>query len=197
MDSNKVILIILATTSAVLYLPKVKNLSSILILITILVGFSITKDLIVSLSVGLILGNIFVSLNNVPSKKNIKVEGFKSKSKKKKSKKKKSKKFKNVKDDVLNENYENSDIESNDTEEEFEIDTRGSFLENYKALTPIQVKGLNKDTKNLINTQKQLIETLKNMGPALKDGKQILDTFKGYFGANQDLGKAAKNFKDL
>lgn len=200
MDSNKVILIILATTSAVLYLPKVKNLSSILILITILVGFSITKDLIVSLSVGLILGNIFVSLNNTPTqKKNIKVEGFKSKSKskKKKSKKKKSKKFKNLKDDVLNENYENSDIESNDTEEEFEIDTRGSFLENYKALTPKQVKGLNKDTKNLINTQKQLIETLKNMGPALKDGKQILDTFKGYFGANQDLGKAAKNFKDL
>ncbi len=195
MNSNKVILIILAFISASLYAPKVKNTSYILIITTILVGFAVTKDVIISICIGLILGNIYVSLNNVPSEENI--EGFKSKSKKKRKKKKKKKKKKEtfINDDVINENF-NSDTESYDTEEEFEIDTKGSFLENYKALTPKQVKGLNIDTKNLINTQKQLIETLKNMGPALKDGKQILDTFKGYFG-NQDLGKAAKNLKNL
>ena len=63
----------------------------------------------------------------------------------------------------------------------------GSFVENYKSLTPKQVKGLNKDTQNLIKTQRELIETLKNMGPALKDGKEILDTFKNYFGDDQDI----------
>ena len=199
MNSNKVILIILAFISASLYAPKVKNTSYILIITTILVGFAVTKDVIISICIGLILGNIYVSLNNIPSEENI--EGFKSKSKKKrkkckKKKKKKKKTFKNTNDDVINENFD-SDTESYDTEEEFEIDTKGSFLENYRALTPKQVKGLNSDTKNLISTQKQLIETLKNMGPALKDGKQILDTFKGYFGSNQDLGKAAKNLKNL
>ena len=39
------------------------------------------------------------------------------------------------------------------------------------------------------------IETLNNMGPALKDGKQILDTFKGYFGNEKDIGKAMQSFK--
>ena len=33
------------------------------------------------------------------------------------------------------------------------------------------------------------------MGPALKDGRQILDTFKNYFGSEQDIGAAMKNFK--
>jgi hypothetical protein len=33
-----------------------------------------------------------------------------------------------------------------------------------------------------METQKKLIETLKNMGPVLKDGKNVLDTFKTYFG---------------
>ena len=55
---------------------------------------------------------------------------------------------------------------------------------------------MNKDTQNLISTQKQLIETLKNMGPALKDGKQILDTFKNYFGDEKDLGKLLKDMKE-
>ena len=50
-------------------------------------------------------------------------------------------------------------------------------------------------SKNLIKTQKQLIETLKNMGPALKDGRQVLDTFKNYFGSEQDIGAAMKNLK--
>ena len=56
---------------------------------------------------------------------------------------------------------------------QFFIDSKGSFVDNYKSLTPSQVKGLNKDTQSLIKTQKQLIETLRNTGPALKDGKEI------------------------
>ena len=33
------------------------------------------------------------------------------------------------------------------------------------------------------------------MGPALKDGKQIMDTFKNYFGNEKDIGNAMHNFK--
>ena len=61
-------------------------------------------------------------------------------------------------------------------------------LENYKTLTPKQINGLNRDTKELIKTQKALIDTLNNMGPTLKEGKNVLDTFKNYFGKDMDLG---------
>jgi len=33
------------------------------------------------------------------------------------------------------------------------------------------------------------------MGPALKDGKQVLDTFKNFFGKEQDMTKLLSNFK--
>ena len=181
MDSNRVILIILAALSLMLSFPKIKKQSLILIVVTMLVGFSVTRDAILSVSVGLILGSIYVSLSNVSTNS---LEGFVSKSGKKT--KKKSKKAKKA---------ESLDNEIDEDEENFEIDTKESFYQNYKALTSDQVAGLNSDTKNLIATQKQLIETLTNMGPALKDGKQILDTFKGYFGNDVDIGKAMQSMK--
>ena len=203
MDSNKLFLLILGIISGLLIVKKTKKVSGFLILVTIAIGYSITKDWIVSLSMALILGNIFVSLNNTPLSipaeeiyiPEVPVEGFKSK----KTKKKRKEKFSNKKDDFVDnmkENYENTDSAENEEEnEEFFLDTKGSFMENYKSLTPKQVKGLNKDTQNLIKTQRELIETLKNMGPALKDGKEILDTFKNYFGDDQDMNKMLSNFK--
>ena len=67
MDSNKLFLLILGIISGLLIVKKAKKISGFLILITIAIGYSITKDWIVSLSMALILGNIFVSLNNTPS----------------------------------------------------------------------------------------------------------------------------------
>ena len=188
MNSNKIILIVLALISFILSIPKLKQTSAILIAITIAVGYCVTRDVILSISVGFILGNIYVSLNNVQEQQ---VEGFKSSSKKKK----RSKKGKKTKEAFGNDDISKEDLTENDQTEDFELDTKGSFYENYKSLTPKQVKGLNNDTKNLISTQKQLLETLTNMGPALKDGKQILDTFKNYFGNEQDIGKAMQSFK--
>ena len=37
------------------------------------------------------------------------------------------------------------------------------------------------DTKELLNTQKSLMKTLETLGPVVKEGKGILDQFKGYF----------------
>ena len=68
------------------------------------------------------------------------------------------------------------------------FDSKNSFLSNFKSLTPSQIKGLNEDTKQLIKTQQTLLETLKTMGPAIKDGKNVLDTFKNYFGSDSDIG---------
>ena len=67
MDSNKLFLLILGIISGLLIVKKTKKVSGFLILVTIAIGYSkITKDWIVSLSMALILGNIFVSLNNTP-----------------------------------------------------------------------------------------------------------------------------------
>ena len=84
--------------------------------------------------------------------------------------------------DDVNESFEN---DSNDDMPVF--NSKESFLENYKGLNKSQLKGLNKDTRELIETQKNLISTLNQMGPALKDGKGILDTFKNYFGSDGDI----------
>jgi hypothetical protein len=193
MNSNKLFLIILGFISAFLILPKIKPVAGFLILVTICIGYGITKDIVLAICVGFIIGNIFVSLNVNLNKKPINIEGFKSKKSKKKAKKKKKKeKFSNKNDDVIN----NAEKFSNDEEEEeYFIDSKGSFMDNYKSLSDSQVKGLNKDTQSLIKTQKQLIETLNNMGPALKDGKEILDTFKNYFGKDDDMAKMLSNFK--
>lgn len=92
------------------------------------------------------------------------------------------------------ENFKDDD-EAEDEQETFEpvsdnkIDEKSSYLEMFKSLKPTEVAGLNKDTQELMATQKQLMETLQNMGPALKEGKNILDTFKNYFGDTSAMGK--------
>jgi len=226
MDSNRLILIILASISLLLITPKLKKYSFGLIVMTILVGFSVTKDIVLAVCVALILGSVFASLCSIPTRSAPK-EFFKSgkgDSKKKSNKNasddeeeedeedeedeeeeeeqeeqeedtKDSKE--NYEDEVEDEGEEDEDEvgEEDEDVEEFNLDSKGSFYENYQSLTPKQVKGLNKDTRNLIKTQKSLIETLNNMGPALKDGRQILDTFKNYFGSEQDIGAAMKNLK--
>jgi hypothetical protein len=92
------------------------------------------------------------------------VEGMKSGSGKKKKKKKKS----------AMEKYLNKDSKYN-----FDLDS--TVLENYRRLTPEQVGGLNSDTKELIDTQKKLMGTLKEMGPVLEQGKSIISAFDGFF----------------
>mgnify|MGYP006075351587 CR=1 FL=1 len=196
MNSNKVFLYLISLLSITLIIKKLKLYSLLAIIASILIGYSITKKWDISIAFGLILGNIVVSLTDRSPIKN--VERFSS-SKAKKSRRKKTKKQKNkavktegfddTQDEIISENF------SQGSEEEYFIDTKGSFLDNYKSLTKNQISGLNKDTKSLIDTQKQLIETLKNMGPALKDGKQVLDTFKNFFGKEQDMTKILSNFK--
>ena len=108
MDSNKLFLVILGIISGILIINKTKKLSATIILVTIRIGYSITNDFVVASSVGLILGNIIVSLNNVPTIKipplpeilselnipeeEVTIEGFKSNKRKRKRKKEKIKK---------------------------------------------------------------------------------------------------------
>jgi hypothetical protein len=73
----------------------------------------------------------------------------------------------------------------------YNFDPEASLQETYKSLSSKQSAGLNKDTKDLIKTQQQLMGTLKEMGPVLEQGKTIISTFDSFFKdggtKNQDL----------
>ena len=78
-----------------------------------------------------------------------------------------------------------SKLSNDDSQDNFvgnnHIDIGSSFLEAYKNLDSNQIDSMTKDTKNLIKTQKTLMSTLENLAPIVKEGKTIIDTFKGYF----------------
>lgn len=92
-------------------------------------------------------------------------------------------------------------IEKDDTKDNSEddkepnyVDTFSTFMETYKSLTPGQIETMTSDTKDLIATQKSLMETVKSLAPVITQGREMMDTFKDYFGPNshQDLMKAFK-----
>ena len=63
-----------------------------------------------------------------------------------------------------------------------------------------QKSGLQKDTLELINTQKELMNTMKEMGPVLSQGKNIMKTFDQYFGGkdkNNDLSNIMDRMKKM
>lgn len=68
--------------------------------------------------------------------------------------------------------------------EEFHLDAGGSFLAAYKKLQPEQIASMTKDTRELIETQKQLMSTLATLKPLISDGKEMLKTFSDYFGTD-------------
>ena len=79
-------------------------------------------------------------------------------------------------------------------EDEGGVDMFRTMLESYKSLTPDQVEHMTSDTKELIETQKSLLETVKSLAPVVTQGKEMLDTFKDYFGTDtkEMLGAAMK-----
>jgi hypothetical protein len=68
---------------------------------------------------------------------------------------------------------------------EFHLDAGTTFLNAYKSLKPDQVASMTKDTQDLMQTQKQLMSTLQTLKPLIKDGKEMMEMFQGYFGGGQ------------
>lgn len=64
------------------------------------------------------------------------------------------------------------------------IDAGTTLLHAYRKLDPEQVVRMRDDTKELMETQKNLIETLAGLGPQIKQGAELIDTFKNTFGGS-------------
>lgn len=75
--------------------------------------------------------------------------------------------------------------------EEHHIDAGTTILHAFQKLNPQQVLQMRDDTKELMETQKQLVETLASLGPQIKQGAQLVQSFQTMFGGNlSDMIKA-------
>ena len=87
----------------------------------------------------------------------------------------------------LFENFENDDKEEEPqaTGKASHVDLGTTILHAYRNLSPEQIGGMKKDTKELMELQKELMGTLAEMKPAIEQGAQLLGTFSQFFGKEQ------------
>lgn len=97
--------------------------------------------------------------------------------------------------ETLKERYENpSKKDKNDDDDEpsphdseskeHHLDAGTTILHAFQKLNPDQVLQMRDDTKELMATQKQLMETLSSLGPQVKQGAELVDSFKSMFSGN-------------
>lgn len=62
------------------------------------------------------------------------------------------------------------------------VDIGTTILHAYRNLTPEQIGGMRRDTRELLELQKELMGSLGEMKPAIEQGAELLKTFSTFFG---------------
>lgn len=75
-------------------------------------------------------------------------------------------------------------VDKTDDAPEPHMDMGQTLLSAYKKLDSSQVSQMQSDTKELMETQQQLIQTLSSLGPQVQQGAELIKTFQGMFGGN-------------
>jgi hypothetical protein len=65
------------------------------------------------------------------------------------------------------------------------VDIGTTILHAYRNLSPEQIGGMRRDTKELMGLQKELMGSLAEMKPAIEQGAELLKTFSTFFGKNE------------
>jgi hypothetical protein len=65
------------------------------------------------------------------------------------------------------------------------VDIGTTILHAYRNLSPEQIGGMRRDTKELMELQKELMGSLSEMKPAIEQGAELLKTFSTFFGKNE------------
>jgi len=78
------------------------------------------------------------------------------------------------------------DTEPQSTGKSSHVDLGTTILHAYRNLSPEQIGGMRRDTKELMELQKELMGTLAEMKPAIEQGAELLGTFSQFFGKPQD-----------
>jgi len=123
-----------------------------LLLITIVLGYGVrlSYSVAVVLAIGTVLGVIWVSGTALREK------------------------FED-----LNEEEKKEKTEKKDDDPEPHMDMGSTILTAFKRMNPEQVVQMRGDTKELMETQQQLIETLGMLGPQVQQGAELIKTFQG------------------
>jgi hypothetical protein len=186
LTENKFILyliLFLAITNISGYLAM-RDYTSVIVFICIaVINTYFTKNMIINLGITLLITNLFFAGNQIK-------EGMKNKKDNKKNNKNKSKdnkknNNKNTKNQKQGFRQKHSPAPATESEEDEEIGKRidyASTLEQaYDNLQNVLgsdgISGLTKETQQLVNQQKSLMETMKNVGPMLNMAKE---TMKGF-----------------
>jgi hypothetical protein len=92
---------------------------------------------------------------------------------------------------VTKENFENEEEPKNKEKnpdpappktDDPHVDIGSTILHAYRNLSPEQIGGMRKDTKELLSLQKELMGSLAEMKPAIEQGAELLKTFSTFFG---------------
>ena len=75
------------------------------------------------------------------------------------------------------------------------LDAGGTLMKAMSSFDPETTQKMTEDTKQLLTTQKSLMDMLTQMRPILADGKELLQTFSGMFGGTAGASAAAGQFK--
>lgn len=84
------------------------------------------------------------------------------------------------------ESEKEKDTEPQSTGKSAHVDLGTTILHAYRNLSPEQIGGMRRDTKELMELQKELMGTLAEMKPAIEQGAELLGTFSQFFGKPQD-----------
>jgi hypothetical protein len=99
---------------------------------------------------------------------------------------------------VTKEHFENEEKKKENAEETKEspspappktsdphVDIGTTILHAYRNLSPEQIGGMRRDTKELMGLQKELMGSLAEMKPAIEQGAELLKTFGTFFGKDE------------
>jgi hypothetical protein len=81
-----------------------------------------------------------------------------------------------------NKSEKESEKEPESTGKSAHVDLGSTILHAYRNLSPEQIGGMRRDTKELMELQKELMGTLAEMKPAIEQGAELLGTFSQFFG---------------
>lgn len=145
-----------------------------LVLITVVVGYGVRMPLTAAVTLGIatIAGVVLISGQALKENYENPTESDEKKSDKK-DKEKKEKKDPEPHTDSKSAKIEDSHLDAGTT-----------VLHAFQKLNPEQVLQMRDDTKELMDTQKQLVETLSALGPQVQQGAELVKSFQGMFGGN-------------
>jgi hypothetical protein len=165
--------LLLLVTIVFLVQRRLGYLAVWLVLITVVIGYGVRMPLVAAVTIGIatIAGVVLVSGQALRENYENPTESDEKKDEKKSKKEEK-------KDPEPHSDSKSSKIEDS------HLDAGTTVLHAFQKLNPEQVLQMRDDTKELMETQKQLVETLSSLGPQVQQGAELVESFKGMFGGN-------------